>query len=198
MATEYKFKRVGRPYKTRYWSGISFLVILFLIILIPVLGVEKLGSSFVYAQDLEKIYTPMVVNTKLLSEKVSKQQSDNELLKEKLAASSKVVVDKQTKDVVILYLKKYFGNDWEKAEKVFTCESGLSPLATHKNSDAAQSADYGVAQLNDVWQGARFEAITGYDIHSVASADIEMNLRVAAAIYKESGFNQWVCRAVLD
>ena len=84
----------------------------------------------------------------------------------------------------------YFGDVKVAAYKVFNCESGMNPKATHVNSDG--STDRGLAQVNSV----HVKKVNG-DLDSLYIPKV--NIRVARQIYDASGsFSPWTCKYVLD
>lgn len=129
--------------------------------------------------------------TTVVEARLTDAQAENQLLKEKLEQAAHVRVDDKTKELVRFYLRKYFGADAPRAEKIFTCESGLSPHAVHVNAPGL-GADHGVAQINSRWHQARFEQMMGVAFE-VGSHDIDMNLRYARFLWEHSGEGAWVC-----
>lgn len=129
-------------------------------------------------------------------ERLEQLVKDNQALKEKLEASSQIKVDDRTKEIVKVYIEQYFGLAANQAERVFTCESGLSPNAVHVNAPGLGS-DHGVAQLNDRTWRATFEKVEGVSF-DLGSHDISHNLHFAAWIYNRNhSFNDWVCAKLI-
>lgn len=121
---------------------------------------------------------------------------ENTELREKLENSSKVQVPEATKNVVRFYLQKYFGDKADEAEKIFTCESGLSPTSLHINRQGL-GADYGVAQINNKWHSERFTKMFDVDWET-GIYDPNMNIAYAKFLYDNSGnWSAWVCSKLI-
>ena len=88
---------------------------------------------------------------------------------------------------IIDYIIQVFGKDAPNAIRVFTCESGLNPRAYNDNTSwGGVGHDYGVAQLNDHYQG-----ITNKDF----LYDFHINILMAKEIFDKWGgnFQAWTC-----
>lgn len=88
---------------------------------------------------------------------------------------------------IISYIEKVFGKDAGKAIQVFTCESGLNPRAYNDNTSwGGVGHDYGVAQLNDHYQGVTNVSFL---------YDYKINILMAKQIFDRWGgnFHAWTC-----
>lgn len=86
-------------------------------------------------------------------------------------------------------LKKYFPPDQvNNASNVMFRESGFRPDAIGHNTDAVGSKDYGAFQINDYWQRYNLEkkGLTPEDL-----LDIEENIRYAAEMQAQQGWDPW-------
>lgn len=81
---------------------------------------------------------------------------------------------------IITYIREVFGKDAEDAIKVARCESGLRADAQGTNSNS--STDTGVFQINSV-----------HGINPAYLKDYRINIDVAYKMFKEQGWNPWVC-----
>src|SRR3990167_8232760 len=175
-------------HKWKATNSVLFIIFLTFIFLVISLKVQDIGISLAIAElDSKYISKQMELNEKLIRE--------NQELRDKLENSEKIQVPEATKNVVRYYLQKYFGDKADEAEKIFKCESGLSPTSLHINR-AGLGADYGVAQLSSKYQKANFEKFIGIPFE-IGAYDIEMNLRFAAHLHKEQGFQPWVCSRLI-
>lgn len=120
-------------------------------------------------------------------------EAQNSAMHQKLVLSGyRIATDSAVeKQIVRYYINKFFGDQAERAEKVFICESLLYPELVHFNEDGG--GDYGIAQINrNTWEEL-FEAYFGVDFE-VGVFDIAMNIEFAKVIYDRSGsFSPWVC-----
>jgi hypothetical protein len=176
-------------YKAHYWGSIALLAIGYLVIQIGIFGVEEGNSRLKIAFASENVVT----TTNLINKRTNEE---NQALKEKLGGMFSVTTSDTTKKIVEYYLTKYFGKDADIARKVFTCESGLRPEAVHTNK-AGFGQDAGVSQLNSKYQGKRFEKMNPGISFDIGAHDIEMNLKVAKAIFDEQGWNPWMCSKII-
>lgn len=124
--------------------------------------------------------------------------SANQTLQDKLKGTKSLQTSTSVKALSKYYIKKYFGNDADKAERIFTCESGLNPQAININQGIhAGSADRGIAQINDKFHKARFEKMFGVPFE-IGAHDTDMNIKYAKFLYDNSkGFGPWVCARIL-
>lgn len=119
-------------------------------------------------------------------------EGQNEALKAKLEASSKIETSETQKEISRFYIRKYFGNEAAIAEKVFTCESNLNPMALNvKNKDG--STDRGIPQINSS-NRTSFEKVTGLN-YDVYAHDTETSIKYAKWLRDNSkgGWSNWVC-----
>lgn len=178
------------PYvhKFKAWDSVIFISVIGLILTFCAFKYGKATEKGTFVDYFKGQYTQSQrKNDELLQE--------NAILKDKLMNSSKVQVPQATKSVVRFYLQKYFGDEAETAEKVFTCESGLSPTGVHVNKPGLGS-DFGVAQINDRFHKARFEKM--YDVAwDTGIYDVNLNIQYAKYLYDHSGFNPWVCAKIV-
>lgn len=74
-------------------------------------------------------------------------------------------------------------NEIVTAIAVALAESDGEPTATHKNSDGAQSTDYGLWQINKYWNP---------DTFSLGDwSDPRINAKMALVVWKRQGWNGW-------
>lgn len=86
---------------------------------------------------------------------------------------------------IVAFIKQTFGEDSEDAIAIAKCESGLRPNAINHNTDANQTTDYGVFQINDHWQGVD---------NTNFLFDYKINILMAKAIFDGRGnWSAWVC-----
>lgn len=188
-------RRVGRPRKFKAWNSVIALTVLILIILVPSTFMKvNILKDQVEAKDA--LISPLIAQNKQLTEKDLYNSQLLALQKKKIEDLSTITVDSRTRDIVLYYINKYFGNQADKAIKVFTCESGLNPGANHTNAPGL-GTDSGISQLNSVYQSKRFEKMFPGIGFSTGAHDIDMNLKVAKAIFDEQGFQPWVCAKIL-
>jgi hypothetical protein len=181
---------IRKPRKYRFWKSVWVLIVFMVFIAFAGHKTKIAEVKDVQAQTFQQ-------EASTATQQLEEVASENEELKRKLENSSKVQTDDRTKELVRFYIKKYFGADSDRAERVFTCESGLSPKAAGTNTGLhAGSVDRGVAQINDKFHKARFEKMYGISFE-IGAHDIDMNLKYAKFLYDHSGFNPWVCRKVL-
>jgi hypothetical protein len=124
-------------------------------------------------------------------------EEDNEQLRGKLERSAKIETSDTQKAITRMYIKKYFGDEADIAEKVFTCESNLNPMALNeKNKDG--STDRGVPQINSSNRKS-FEKTTGLSYDTYAH-DLEVSIKYAKWLKdnSKSGFNNWVCYKIVN
>lgn len=80
----------------------------------------------------------------------------------------------------------------DNAVRIAKCESGLTPTASHRNTNG--STDWGLFQLND---GGTLQSLlreTGEDPTNIAKAlDPDWSARAAALLWRKYGWAQWVC-----
>lgn len=179
------------PINRRFKATNSMLFIIFMTFLVLVAYLKFLDfkTSVVIGHFAEK-------QLERQDKRIEELIRENEQLKEKLENSSKVQVPEATKNVVKFYLQKYFGDKAEMAERIFTCESGLSPTSLHINRQGL-GADYGVAQINNKWHEARFTKMFDVDWEE-GIYDIGMNIKYAKYLYDTHGnFSAWVCSKII-
>ncbi len=84
------------------------------------------------------------------------------------------------------YIAEVFGNDADKFNSVLDCENhARNPLAKNYNDDKYNSIDWGIAQINDHWQGVTNPAFL---------TDWKINILMAHNIYTRDGsFKLWTC-----
>lgn len=125
----------------------------------------------------------------------SSVEEENELLRQKIERSNKVATPETTKQLVRFYIHKYFPqSQWETAEKVATCESGMNPMSINdKNTNG--STDRGAFQINSV-HAARFTAMYGVD-WKIGAHDIDSSVKYARFLWDHSGWNPWVCYKIV-
>ena len=168
-------------------SAIIFILLIGAVLFSLLLKVEGIIFEYQALKSINKLQQYQV-------DKIVDLAGENEQLREKLENSSKVQVPEATKQVVKYYLKEYFGDKAGEAEKVFTCESGLSPLSVN-TSNKNGSIDRGLAQINSI-HAKRFEAMYGVP-WEVGAHDIKLAMEYSKFLYDHSGFNPWVCSRVL-
>lgn len=122
-------------------------------------------------------------------------QKQNEALKEKLTASANIQTSNVQKELSRFWIAKYFGKDAPVAEKIFTCESNLQPLALNdKNTNG--SSDLGIPQINSV-HAKEMEKM--YNIpFKVAAHDTQISIEYAKYLFDHQGFRPWVCAGVVS
>lgn len=172
--------------KKSNWK-IEFLKALLILVILPAIpfaGIKQLQIKIAQAEELK-------VQVQILESSSSATLKENEALKEKLAASVKVQAPENIKALSRYYIKKYFGKDAAKVEKVMICESGLSNQTIHVNRPGL-GADYGLYQINDKWHKERFEKM--YNVpFEIGSHDWDLSSKYAKYLYDHSGLNPWVC-----
>ena len=183
-----KIKNLYKKQGFRQWKSVWFLT--GCMILVAIMG---RGYGVIEEKSKQMDYFKGKFEEK--EKKVEDVLRENQELRNKLENSSKVQVPEATKNVVRFYIKKYFGDKADEAEKIFTCESGLSPTSLHINK-AGLGADYGVAQINNKYHAARFTKMFDVDWET-GIYDISINLAYAKYLYDNSGWNPWVCSRII-
>lgn len=117
---------------------------------------------------------------------------ENEELKAKVDASSKIKTDNNTKELMRYYIRKYFPeSEWSLAEKIMTCESNMNPQTINeRNKDG--STDRGAWQLNSV-HAQRFQKMYGIK-WEIGAHDPDLSTQYAKYLYDNQGWGPWVCR----
>lgn len=207
LITSYKpsrrlIERRGRPRRFHAWDSIIFITAFGIVLCTLILFADHIRSKVAFANTA----TMYIQEANLQKDDALAQKeqiaSQNALLKEKLTDANLVTVDPKTEAIVLYYIHLYFGSASATATKVFTCESHLNPNAQNINVNASgdyhNSKDIGIAQLNNVAQRNRFaKYFPGIDFETGAH-DIQMNLRVAKALYDDQGWSPWVCAHLLE
>lgn len=170
-------------YKQNYLDKyLAFFVSILVVIGVIGFLCARLGEKTVYAQGLE--------------EKTSELETTNTFLKDQVEYFKHPTVDDKTQQLVEFYINKYFGKDATRAEKVFTCESGLNPERTHVNKPGL-GTDSGVAQINDKTWKPIFERVMN-EPFDIGSHDIQDNIKFAKYIFDRSNsFQDWVCNSLV-
>lgn len=109
----------------------------------------------------------------------------------KVPAFAYVEQPKTEKEQIVNYIYERFGKYGADAVRVFTCESGLNPKAFNDNTKwGGVGRDWGVAQINDSWQGVTNKAFL---------LDWHTNINMAKVIFVNRGenFDAWTCKYVL-
>jgi len=89
-----------------------------------------------------------------------------------------------TEDISKAAIQEYFGDQYDKALSVATCESGLDPHAVSPGG-----GNWGLFQINKIH--ADIVSSLGYDWSEITNAFL--NARVARIIYDQSGWSAWSC-----
>lgn len=74
--------------------------------------------------------------------------------------------------------------------QVIHCESGFNINATHKNTDARQTTDYGICMFNSYWYR---DVISSKD----ALRNPELAVRTMIKAFKEGRLKDWVCYSTM-
>jgi hypothetical protein len=165
----------GRRHSPRYW-GTVITLILFILPLVY-MGYQSQHNLNALAQEKNEI--------------IEKKETENLLFKEKLEASVKMNTPENIKELSRFYIKKYFGKDADKVEKVMNCESGLSNQTIN-----TKSGDYGLYQINKYWHKERFEKMYGVKFE-VGVHDWDLSSKYAKFLYDSSGLGPWVCARIV-
>jgi hypothetical protein len=175
------------------WSVISLIFLTSLIVLPLTYGNYKAKASFgvekTYAsagltptpssQNSERVETKAALAVTITTPEPTKTPAVSTEAPEEVSAVSR------QQEEIIAFIKQTFGKDAEDAIKVARCESGLNPKAVGHNTDAAQSTDYGLFQINDHWQG-----VTNTNF----LLDYKINTLMAKKIFDGRGnWSAWVC-----
>lgn len=181
--------KCGKKRKNNYKGSVIILLIFITLIAIfcrvvkvqaeDVAGIKIQAIKEVHAQVLDK-------NEQLIR--------DNDELKAKLDASSRIETSETTKALVRAKIKQYFGDKAAEAEKVFTCESGLNNMVVNTRNTNG-SVDRGVPQINSI-HAKRFKEMYGID-YNIGAHDIDLSLQYAKFLYDHQGWTPWVCRYIL-
>lgn len=181
-------------YAVKYRWGRQWLSGMFLISLVYL-------SSFgvkTYAEQRSE-NTHLQNEVYVLSQSLKSEQERNDALAYKLSEKQQTIgrqISPQAKVYVASLIKKYFGTQADSALRVFTCESGLSPFNYSNKPNFDGSEDHGVAQINDKWHKARFEAMFGIPFE-IGIYIPELNIQYAKYLWDHSGASPWVCSKVL-
>lgn len=127
---------------------------------------------------------------------IANLSSDNQALKDKLEASAKIETPETIKELARFYIKKYFGKDADKVEKVMKCESGLNNLTVHINKPGL-GVDRGLYQINDRWHKARFEKMYGVSFE-IGAHDLDLASQYAKYLYDAQGLTPWICSRIVS
>lgn len=100
-------------------------------------------------------------------------------------------VETEEQQQIVDYIKEVFGIHADKAFYLLSCEnSKLDPTVINVNTDARQSKDVGIFQINEYWQRTQEKFLKNWKI----------NIEIAHQLYKENGnqFNLWTCGKKLN
>jgi hypothetical protein len=122
-----------------------------------------------------------------------KQHLSQELIAQ-LDKSAHIKTSNTQKELSKFWIAKYFGKDAPVAEKVFTCESNLNPMALNdKNTNG--SSDLGIPQINSV-HAKEFEKMYSMPF-KIGAHDTEISIKYAKYIYDHQSWSPWVCAGIV-
>lgn len=108
-----------------------------------------------------------------------KWESEPVTYEQRAQAKFEAIQDVPVKELTVEEkIAKTFPENPELMIAVFKAESGLDPLAFHKNTNG--TVDRGIAQINSVHGGDDLEMF-----------DVDTNLKAARAIYDKQGITAW-------
>lgn len=172
-------------------------VIFLLLLCIPIIFIGYKSKL------VEKADAQITVYAQAYQQEASKSatlEDQNQALEKKLMGEVVPLAPQNIQDLSKFYIKKYFTEPgaYDKAVKVFTCESGLSNTRIHVNK-AGLGTDNGIAQVNDVFHQKQFEQMFHVPFKT-GIFDFDMNIKFAHWLYVTHGdsFSPWVCAQVLE
>lgn len=191
MKLDMRHYHSGNRHKPRYWGSVWLILALTAV----VVGLILLGKHDAEVRASGVIQAAQS-KADVLAYKADKIQASNDELKAALARSLTFNTPENIKELSKYYIEKYFGQDAPEVEKIMTCESGLSNQTIHINKPGSGS-DYGLYQLNDIYQKARFEKMFPGVKFEVGAMDWDMSSRYAKWLWDHSGSSQWICSQIV-
>jgi len=185
-------------YRTKHHhSGIHWPSLLGLLTCIAItfaigIGFTKADKANLTAQASEASAEQSQAETQAVFADKQALLEQNQILQDRLDHKTGTVASETIKQLSIYYIHKYFPEDqWEMAEKIARCESGLSNMAVNDRNTNG-STDRGLWQINSV-HADRFEKMYGVK-WEVGAHDFELSTRYAKFLYDHQGFQPWYCR----